>query len=147
MWDLCWIKWYWDRFFSEPFSFPLSVSFHRCSIFTHVSSGGWTKGPLEAQFPVPQRHCIVIVAMGWDDVSVELGLQRSLRPSPSLQRHSVTPSHQEQKITKMSQGLRIRRILWQDLNNGKYSWDLNFERKGYIACGTGSLKFSIEKRP
>jgi hypothetical protein len=32
MWDLWWTKWHWDRFFSEYFGFPLSVSFHRCSI-------------------------------------------------------------------------------------------------------------------
>jgi hypothetical protein len=50
LWDLWWTKWHWDRFFSESFGFPLSVSFHRCSMFTHVSSGGWTKGPLAAQF-------------------------------------------------------------------------------------------------
>jgi hypothetical protein len=37
-------------FFSESFGFPMSVSFHRCSIFTHVSSGKWTKGPLAAHF-------------------------------------------------------------------------------------------------
>jgi hypothetical protein len=27
-----WTKWHWDRFFSEYFFFPLSISFHRCSI-------------------------------------------------------------------------------------------------------------------
>jgi hypothetical protein len=32
MWDLWWTKWHWDRFFFEFFGFPLSVSFHRCSI-------------------------------------------------------------------------------------------------------------------
>jgi hypothetical protein len=32
MWDLWWTKWHWDRFFPEFFGFPLSVSFHRCSI-------------------------------------------------------------------------------------------------------------------
>jgi hypothetical protein len=36
--------------FSESFGFPPSVSFHRCSIFTHISSGWWTMGPLETQF-------------------------------------------------------------------------------------------------
>jgi hypothetical protein len=40
--------------FSPSSSVTLSISFHRCSIFTHVSSGGWTKGPLEAA--VPQRQ-------------------------------------------------------------------------------------------
>jgi hypothetical protein len=28
-WDLWWTKWHWDRFFSESFGFPLSISFHR----------------------------------------------------------------------------------------------------------------------
>jgi hypothetical protein len=32
VWDLWWTKWHWDRFFPEYFGFPLSVSFHRCSI-------------------------------------------------------------------------------------------------------------------
>jgi hypothetical protein len=32
MWDLWWTKWHWDRFFSEYFSFPLSISFQQCSI-------------------------------------------------------------------------------------------------------------------
>jgi hypothetical protein len=32
MWDLWWTKWHWDRFFSEYFSFPLSISFNRCYI-------------------------------------------------------------------------------------------------------------------
>jgi DNA relaxase NicK len=36
MWDLWWTKWHCDRFFSESFVFPLSISFH--SIFTHTSS-------------------------------------------------------------------------------------------------------------
>jgi hypothetical protein len=48
MWDLWWTKWHWDKLLSELFSFPLSVSFHRCSIFTHVSCGRWTVGPLAA---------------------------------------------------------------------------------------------------
>ena len=32
MWDLWWTKWHRDRFFSEYFGFPLSISFHWCSI-------------------------------------------------------------------------------------------------------------------
>jgi hypothetical protein len=32
MWDLWWIKWHGDRFFSEYFGFSLSISFNRCSI-------------------------------------------------------------------------------------------------------------------
>jgi hypothetical protein len=32
IWDLWWTKWHWHRFFPEYFGFPLSVSFHRCSI-------------------------------------------------------------------------------------------------------------------
>jgi hypothetical protein len=54
MWDLWQTKWHWVRFFSESLRFPLSLSFHHCSIFTHVSSGGQTMGPLVAA--VPQRH-------------------------------------------------------------------------------------------
>ena len=44
MWDLWWTKWHWDRFFPEYFGFPLSVSFHRCSItsFSSSSSQGCT---------------------------------------------------------------------------------------------------------
>jgi hypothetical protein len=34
--------------------FPLSISFNRCSIFTYVTSGDWTMGPLTAT--VPQRQ-------------------------------------------------------------------------------------------
>jgi hypothetical protein len=29
---LWWTKWHWNRFFPEYFGFPLSVSFHQCSI-------------------------------------------------------------------------------------------------------------------
>jgi hypothetical protein len=32
VWDLWWAKWHWDRFFPEHFGFPLSISFHWCSI-------------------------------------------------------------------------------------------------------------------
>jgi hypothetical protein len=32
MWDLWWTKWHWDKFSPEYFGFPLSISFHRCSI-------------------------------------------------------------------------------------------------------------------
>jgi hypothetical protein len=32
MWDLWWTKWHWDRFFSEYFGFPLSISLQWCSI-------------------------------------------------------------------------------------------------------------------
>jgi hypothetical protein len=53
---LWWAKWQWNRFFSESFGFAVSVSFHRCSVFTRVSSGGWTEGPLAAA--VPQTHSL-----------------------------------------------------------------------------------------
>jgi hypothetical protein len=45
MWDLWWTEWYWDRFSSEFFGFPLSVSFHRRS---NSSAGRWTVCPLVA---------------------------------------------------------------------------------------------------
>ena len=32
VWDLWWTKWHWDRYFPKYFGFPLSFSFHRCSI-------------------------------------------------------------------------------------------------------------------
>jgi hypothetical protein len=35
MWDLWWTKCYWDRFLSKYLCFPLSVSFHQCSIVNH----------------------------------------------------------------------------------------------------------------
>jgi hypothetical protein len=44
--------------FPESFGFILSISFHRCSIFTHVSSGGWTVDPLAAAVPKRQSHPI-----------------------------------------------------------------------------------------
>jgi hypothetical protein len=37
-WSLWWTKWHWDRLFSQYFSFPLSVSFHHCSIPIHPST-------------------------------------------------------------------------------------------------------------
>ena len=37
MWDLCWIKWHWHRFFCEYFGFGFSLSFYRCSIVIHSS--------------------------------------------------------------------------------------------------------------
>jgi hypothetical protein len=42
--------------FSQSPSVSTVISFHRCSIFTHVSSGGRTMGPLAAA--VPQRHSL-----------------------------------------------------------------------------------------
>jgi hypothetical protein len=38
MWDLWWTKWHWDRFSPEFFGFPLSISFHRCSIIILILS-------------------------------------------------------------------------------------------------------------
>jgi hypothetical protein len=38
IWDLWWTKWHWDRFFIQYFSFPLSISFHQCSIHIHPST-------------------------------------------------------------------------------------------------------------
>jgi len=34
MWNMWWVKWNWDRFYSEYFSFPLLVLFHKCSVHT-----------------------------------------------------------------------------------------------------------------
>ena len=38
MWDLCQTKWHWKRFFFQYFTYPLSVSFHHCSILIHPST-------------------------------------------------------------------------------------------------------------
>lgn len=32
--DMWWTKWHWDEAFYKYFGFPLSVSFHQCSILT-----------------------------------------------------------------------------------------------------------------
>jgi hypothetical protein len=37
VWDLWWTKWYWNRFYSEYFAFPLSVSFRQHSVLTYSS--------------------------------------------------------------------------------------------------------------
>ena len=36
IWDLRWTKWRWDRFSSEYFCFPQSVSFPQCSMFMFI---------------------------------------------------------------------------------------------------------------
>jgi hypothetical protein len=62
MWHLWWTKWHWDRFYSEFFSFPLSVSFHCGSLHTHLLSGERTLGPLEARV---QRHILTWSTWTW----------------------------------------------------------------------------------
>jgi len=34
-----WMKWHWNRFFSEFFGFPLSVSFHRGCPYSYIIWG------------------------------------------------------------------------------------------------------------
>jgi hypothetical protein len=41
-------KWHWDRFFSESFGFPLSVSLHRYSVFTRIM-WGMGNGPISGR--------------------------------------------------------------------------------------------------
>jgi hypothetical protein len=48
----------WTGFFPRPFGSTSTVSFYRCSIFTRVSSGGWTHGPVAAAVPQRQSHSI-----------------------------------------------------------------------------------------
>ena len=62
-WDLWYTKWYSDRFFSEYFSFPLSVSLHRCSIIIIIIiiflSWSWATCwpvPVSRVSPVPVTH-------------------------------------------------------------------------------------------
>jgi hypothetical protein len=40
-WDLWWTKWCCNRFFPEHFGFPMSISFHRCSI-TRKNGKNWS---------------------------------------------------------------------------------------------------------
>jgi hypothetical protein len=54
MWDLWWIKWHWDRFFSEFLGFILSVSFHHGSTYSYIT-WGIKIGPLVATV---QRHIL-----------------------------------------------------------------------------------------
>ena len=49
MWDLWLTEWHWDRFFPEYFGFPLSVSFHLCSIT-------WKKGKKRIIFITGLHH-------------------------------------------------------------------------------------------
>jgi hypothetical protein len=49
MWVLWWTKWHWDRFSSEFFSFPLSVSFSM-AIDSHISYGAWKMARWWPQF-------------------------------------------------------------------------------------------------
>jgi hypothetical protein len=39
MWELWWTKWHWDRFFSEIFSFRLSISFYCGSPCSYITWG------------------------------------------------------------------------------------------------------------
>jgi hypothetical protein len=39
MWYSWWKNWHWDRFLSEFFGFPLSLSFHRGSPYSNISWG------------------------------------------------------------------------------------------------------------
>jgi hypothetical protein len=59
VWDLWWTKRQWDRFFSEFFGFPMSVSFHCGSMLTHIiwgGRGGQTVGPMMAAIQRPSHR-------------------------------------------------------------------------------------------
>jgi hypothetical protein len=51
IWDLWWTKWHWDRFFPEYFGFPLSISFHRCSITRKRTKKGQKLTPWRRVLP------------------------------------------------------------------------------------------------
>jgi hypothetical protein len=63
MWDLWWTKWHWDRFFPEYFGFPLSISFHRCSITRKIGNNliiififiTWLHNKHLSRDPIPQK--------------------------------------------------------------------------------------------
>jgi hypothetical protein len=58
--DLWWTKWHWERFFSESFGVPQSISYHCCSIFTHTIWGidnGPVNGPV-SQIPMFRKNIL-----------------------------------------------------------------------------------------
>jgi hypothetical protein len=59
-WNLWWTKWHWDRFFSEFFSFPLSVYHSTVDHHTHISRGARTTGTLMGTVQRHSPHPIVI---------------------------------------------------------------------------------------
>ena len=50
-WDLWWAKWHWEMFFSDCYSYPLSVSYHQWSILVSIFVLFW----LEGQWAKPGR--------------------------------------------------------------------------------------------
>jgi hypothetical protein len=67
MWDLWWTNWHWDRFFSEYFGFPLSVSFHQCSITrknlrsqNYVAASQWQQVRIPTEFRC-DKACLQIL--------------------------------------------------------------------------------------
>jgi hypothetical protein len=55
--DLWRTKWHWDRFFSEFFGFPLSVSFHHGSPFSYIN-WGMNNMPVRGRSSETQAHPI-----------------------------------------------------------------------------------------
>ena len=52
LWDLWWTEWHWARFFVRILRFPLSVTFHKCSILIHSSTtDGVCFSPSTSVFP------------------------------------------------------------------------------------------------
>jgi hypothetical protein len=57
VWGLWWTKWFWDRFFSELFGFPLPVSFHLCSIvLCHQRMNNRPVAGRSSETVLPHRH-------------------------------------------------------------------------------------------
>jgi hypothetical protein len=56
LWDLWWTKWHRDRFFSDfLFRFPIRII--PLGLYTHISSGWWTIGPLVSTV---KRHSLTV---------------------------------------------------------------------------------------
>jgi hypothetical protein len=55
MWNVWWIKWQWDTLFSTFFAFQYHST---VSLHSHISSGGWTTGPLVVRSSETQSHPI-----------------------------------------------------------------------------------------
>jgi hypothetical protein len=78
MWDLCWTKWHWDRFFSELFGIPVNIippllHIHSCIIW------GLDYGPVSGRSSVetglvsPLRSNIDVLAINTAESGTRTG--------------------------------------------------------------------------
>jgi hypothetical protein len=77
MWDLWRTKWHWDRFFSEFFGFPLSISFHRRSPYSYII-WGMNSMSVSGSSSETYSHPIKISVLGKSPQARRLGGPQSL---------------------------------------------------------------------